>query len=108
MNSSPQTEDALTVWTDKVMRLDRQGVTDTQLFLLLRGNILTFIQAYRSGAPLTDLQAAAAEVEGSLLAFESATFIETPDILRLIDELQDLVSAKQKAAEQDSYYGHTS
>ena len=108
MNNPSQTEDALTVWSDKVMRLDRQGVTDTQLFLLLRGNVLQFVQAYRSGAPLTDLRTVAAEVEGSLLAFESATFIETPDILRLIDELQDLVSAKQKTAEQDSYYGHAS
>jgi hypothetical protein len=108
MNHSPQTEDALTVWSDKVMRLDRQGVTDTQLFLLLRGNVLRFIQAYRSNAPMADLQAAAATVEGSLLAFESATFIETPDILRLIDELQDLVSAKQKAQAQSDYYNSSS
>jgi hypothetical protein len=94
-------EERLAALSDKILRLNRGDLSnpqlfmgDTQLFLQLRQNLLEFVAAYRSNAPLETVETLAKQLEGGLFAFESMRFIATADILKLVDEIQDLVALK--------------
>lgn len=96
-------EERLAALSDKILRLNRGDLSnpqlfmgDTQLFLQLRQNLLEFVAAYRSDAPLDTLEILAKQLEGGLFAFESMRFVATTDVLKLVDEIQDLVALKRE------------
>jgi len=88
-------------YCDKILRLTLRSTYDNHVIQPLNENLRAFYKAYISNAPKADVEAAAKQVEGSLLIWGNyqttqglivyATNDNTSDANRLIDELYDLV-----------------
>ena len=88
-------------YCDKILRLTLRSTYDNHVIEPLNKNLRKFYGAYSTGQPKEVVEAAAKDVEGSLLIWGNyqstqglivyATNDNTSDANRLIDELYDLV-----------------
>jgi hypothetical protein len=93
---------------DKVLRLTLRGTYENNVIDPLNDNLRTFYKAYLGGKSHEEVEAAAKQVEGSLLVWGNyqntqglmafATGNNVADADRLIDELYDLVEAYEHMA----------
>ena len=98
--NQPQT---IQEYCDKILRLTLRSTYDNHVIQPLNANLRTFYGAYIGGASKEQVEAAAKDVEGSLLIWGNyqttqglivySTNNNTADADRLIDELYDLVEA---------------
>ena len=99
------TQQTIQEYCDKILRLTLRSTYDNHVIEPLNKNLRTFYGLYLHGAPKSEVEAAAKDVEGSLLIWGNyqttqglivyATNDNTSDANRLIDELYDLVDAYQ-------------